>query len=50
MKWLWDIEPHGFLRPLGPVIRRMGAREELANWKGLKHVMEAQLDAKPGSL
>jgi hypothetical protein len=27
---------------LGPIVRRMGERQELAIWTGLKKVMEAQ--------
>ena len=42
MKWLWDIEPRGFIKLLGPIVRRMGERQELANWTSLKEVMEAQ--------
>jgi hypothetical protein len=29
MKWLWNIEPRGFLKLLGPIVRRMGERQEL---------------------
>ena len=42
MKWLWNIEPRGFLKLLGPIVRRMGERQELANWTGLKKVLEAE--------
>jgi polyketide cyclase/dehydrase/lipid transport protein len=42
MKWLWNIEPRGFYKLLGPIVRRMGERQELAIWAGLKKVMEAQ--------
>jgi polyketide cyclase/dehydrase/lipid transport protein len=42
MKWLWNIEPRGFIKLLGPIVRRMGERQELAIWTGLKKVMEAQ--------
>src|ERR1051326_6813035 len=42
LKWLWNIEPRGFLKLLGPMVRRMGERQELAIWTGLKKVMEAQ--------
>jgi carbon monoxide dehydrogenase subunit G len=42
MKWLWNIEPRGFLKLLGPIVRRMGERQELAIWTGLKKVMEAE--------
>lgn len=46
MKWLWNIEPRGFLKLLGPIVRRMGERQEVAIWTGLKKVMEAE--AAPG--
>ena len=42
MKWLWNIEPRGFMKLLGPIVRRMGERQELANWTGMKKVIEAQ--------
>jgi polyketide cyclase/dehydrase/lipid transport protein len=42
LKWLWKIEPRGFLKLVGPMVRRMGERQELAIWTGLKKVMEAQ--------
>lgn len=42
MKWLWNIEPRGFLKLLGPIVRRMGERQELAIWTGLKKVMDAE--------
>jgi uncharacterized protein YndB with AHSA1/START domain len=41
LKWLWNIKPHGFLKLLGPMVHRMGERQELAIWTGLKKVMEA---------
>jgi len=42
MKWLWNIEPRGFMKVLGPIVRRMGERQELANWTTMKKVLEAQ--------
>ena len=42
MKWLWNIEPRGFMKLLGPIVRRMGERQELANWTAMKKVLEAQ--------
>lgn len=42
MKWLWNIEPSGFFKLLGPIVSRMGERQELAIWTGLKKVMEAE--------
>jgi hypothetical protein len=50
MTWLWNIEPRGFLKLLGPIVRRMGERQELAIWTGLKRVMEAQSEAAPSLL
>jgi hypothetical protein len=40
MTWLWDLEPRGFYKILGPVIRRVGERQERRVWSGLKTVME----------
>ncbi|HET9782955.1 MAG TPA: SRPBCC family protein [Candidatus Dormibacteraeota bacterium] len=42
MTWLWNIELRGFYRLLGPLVRRMGERQELSIWTGLKSLMEAQ--------
>jgi hypothetical protein len=40
MTWLWDLEPRGFYKVLGPLIRRMGERQELRIWSELKTVLE----------
>jgi hypothetical protein len=42
MKWLWNIEPRGFYKLLGPIVRRIGERQERTIWTGLKKVMETQ--------
>jgi len=42
MTWIWNLEPRGFYKLLGPIMRRFGERQELANWTGLKKVMEAR--------
>jgi hypothetical protein len=42
MQWLWNIEPRGLYKLLGPIVRWIGERQELAIWRGLKKVMEAQ--------
>jgi hypothetical protein len=42
MKWIWDIEPRGFYKLMGPLVRRMGEREERTIWMGLKHLLEAR--------
>lgn len=40
LRWVWDLEPRGAYRFLGPVIRRIGDRQERAVWTGLKRVLE----------
>lgn len=40
MTWLWDLEPRGFYKMLGPLIRRIGERQELRTWSELKTVLE----------
>jgi len=42
MTWIWNIEPRGFYKLIGPIMRRFGERQELANWTGMKKVMETQ--------
>src|SRR5437879_3177253 len=29
MTWMWDLEPRGFYNMLGPLVRRIGERQEL---------------------
>jgi len=40
MKWRWDLEPHGVMRFLGPLVRWMGDRQDRRVWTGLKRFME----------
>jgi hypothetical protein len=40
MKWVWDLEPHGMMRFLGPLVRWIGGRQERRVWTGLKRFME----------
>ncbi len=40
MKWVWDIQPRDFYKLIGPLVRRIGERQERAIWTGLKHVLE----------
>jgi hypothetical protein len=42
MTWRWDIEPRGFYRLLGPLVRHMGERQERTIWTGLKRLLESQ--------
>lgn len=47
MKWIWDIEPRGFSRFLGPLVRRMGDRQERAIWTRMKSVLERGTGTSP---
>jgi hypothetical protein len=38
------------MKLLGPIVRRMGERQEFDVWTGLKKVMEAQSEPAPGLL
>jgi uncharacterized protein YndB with AHSA1/START domain len=42
MRWLWNLEPHGVLRFMGPLVAFMGRRQERRIWTGLKHLLEGQ--------
>jgi Polyketide cyclase / dehydrase and lipid transport len=44
MGWSWDLEPRGILNVMGPLVARMGRRQELRIWTGLKHLLEGQGD------
>lgn len=47
MRWLWELEPHGGLRLMGPMIARMGRRQEQTIWADLKRVLEAPEPSSP---
>jgi polyketide cyclase/dehydrase/lipid transport protein len=40
MRWSGEIEPHGALRLMGPLVAWMGRRQELRIWTGLKGLLE----------
>lgn len=42
MRWLWEVQPHGFLRWMGPLVAFIGRRNEMACWTGLKRYLETQ--------
>lgn len=42
MRWRWELEPHGALALMSPVIARLGRRQERAIWASLKRVLEAR--------
>ena len=46
MRWSWNLEPHGVLRFMGPVVAAMGRRQERRIWTSLKQ----RLEAKPSDL
>jgi hypothetical protein len=41
MRWSWELRPKGVFRLMGPVIARMGRRQETAIWAGLKRYLES---------
>ncbi|HUY98836.1 MAG TPA: SRPBCC family protein [Thermomicrobiaceae bacterium] len=42
MRWSWDVEPRGIMKLMGPLVARMGARNEQTIWTGLKRCLEGQ--------
>ncbi len=40
MTWIWEIQPRGLLKLMGPLVRLMGERQERTIWTGLKQVLE----------
>ena len=43
MRWSGEIEPHGILKLMGPLVAWMGRRQELRIWTGLKALLEGQM-------
>ena len=46
LRWLFDLHPHGVLRPLRPLLAGLGRRRERRNWTALRDYLEA--DAMAG--
>lgn len=44
MRWSWEIEPHGVLSAVQPLLARLGRRQERAIWEGLKRILEAGVE------
>jgi carbon monoxide dehydrogenase subunit G len=42
MRWSWEVAPRGLLKLMGPLVARVGARQERAIWTGLKRLLEAK--------
>ena len=45
MSWEWDLEPHGCMRLLGPMLARKGREQEERIWTSLKDLLEK--DSQP---
>ena len=43
MRWSGEIEPHGMLKLMGPMVAWMGRRQELRIWTGLKALLEGKV-------
>jgi hypothetical protein len=43
MRWSGEIEPHGMLNLMGPLVAWMGRRQELRIWTGLKGLLEGKV-------
>ena len=41
MTWSWEVSPSGALRLLGPLVARLGRRQEQTIWTGLKAQLES---------
>jgi uncharacterized protein YndB with AHSA1/START domain len=42
MRWSWDLEPHGVLRFMRPIVASMGRRQERRIWTNLKQLLETR--------
>jgi hypothetical protein len=42
MRWSWEVEPHGPLKLMSPLVVRVGARQERSIWENLKGLLESQ--------
>ena len=47
MRWAGEIEPHGMLKLMGPLVAWMGRRQELRIWTGLKGLLEGKEASAP---
>ena len=41
MRWSWDVQAHGVLRFMGPLVASIGRRQERRIWTGPKQLLEA---------
>jgi hypothetical protein len=40
MRWSWQVQPKGAVRPLAPLITWIGRRQERSIWTSLKRYLE----------
>jgi hypothetical protein len=41
MGWSWELQPKGVFKVMGPLVARVGRRQEAEIWAGLKRYMES---------
>ena len=46
MGWDWQVHPKGWFRLLGPLVGPLGGHMERKIWRGLKHKLENEGDAR----
>jgi uncharacterized membrane protein len=46
MRWSWEVSPKGPLRLLGPLVARLGRRQEETIWTALKTQLEGSAPAR----
>jgi hypothetical protein len=49
MRWSWELEPRGAWKLAGPLVGRVGRRQEQATWIALKRFLEAGGAASSGA-
>ena len=50
MSWSWEVGPKGPLRLLGPLVARLGRRQEQTIWIGLKAQLEGSDPARASTV
>ena len=50
MSWSWEVSPPGPLRLLGPLVARVGRRQEQRIWTGLKAQLEGSGPARASTV
>ncbi|HSE81711.1 MAG TPA: SRPBCC family protein [Gaiellaceae bacterium] len=47
MRWSWELDLRGVFRLMGPLVARIGRRQEQATWASLKRHLEQQATPPP---